>query len=91
MGRSAPKIKYSPNSRCRPSSCLLAVLANFLENRNISSMRRSVSSPDETEESSKYNAQRSIFDKLRSISSGDETVCRMLDITSQTNDFTRRS
>ena len=22
--------KYSPNSRCRPSSCLLAVLAMFL-------------------------------------------------------------
>ena len=48
MGRSAPKIKYSPNSRCRPSSCLLAVLAMFLEDRNISSMRRSVSSRDQT-------------------------------------------
>jgi len=30
MGRSAPKIKYSPNSRCRPPSCLLAVFAMFL-------------------------------------------------------------
>ena len=31
----------------------------------------------------KYDAQRSIFDKLRGVSSGDETLCRMLDITSQ--------
>ena len=30
----------------------------------------------------KYDAQRSIFDELRSISSGDETVCGMLVITS---------
>ena len=54
-------------------------------------MRRSVSSPDETrlkhwEESWKYNAQaqRSIFDELRDVSSGDETLCGMIDITSQT-------
>ena len=36
------------------------------------------------EESWKYDAQRSIFDKLRGVSSGDETLCRMLDISSQT-------
>ena len=24
--------KYTPNSRCRPSNCLLAVLAMFLDN-----------------------------------------------------------
>ena len=29
-----------------------------------------------------YDAQRSIFDELRGILSGDETVCRMLDISS---------
>ena len=32
----------------------------------------------------KYDAQWSIFDELRGVSSGDETLCRMLDITSQT-------
>ena len=32
----------------------------------------------------KYDAQRSIFDELRGVSFGDETLCRMLDITSQT-------
>ena len=31
-----------------------------------------------------YDAQRSIFDELRGVSFGDETLCRMLDITSQT-------
>ena len=36
------------------------------------------------EESGKYDAQRSIFDELQGDSSGDETLCRMLDITSQT-------
>ena len=36
------------------------------------------------EESSKYDAQRSIFDELRGVSSVNETLCRMLDITSQT-------
>ena len=30
-----------------------------------------------------YDAQRSIFDELRGVSSGYETLCRMLDITSQ--------
>ena len=30
----------------------------------------------------KYDAQRTIFDELRGISPGDETVCGMLDITS---------
>ena len=52
---------------------------------NISNMRCSVSSPDETPRRElKYDAQRSIFDELRGVSSGDETLCRMLDITSQT-------
>ena len=40
-------------------------------------MRRSVSSPDETlhwEESWKYDSQRSIFDELQGVSSGDETL-----------------
>ena len=36
------------------------------------------------EESRKYDAQRSIFDELRDVSSGDKTLCRMLVITSQT-------
>ena len=49
---------------------------------NISSTRRSVS-PDETPRR-EHDAQRSIFDELRGASSGDETLCRMLDITSQT-------
>ena len=35
------------------------------------------------EESWKYDAQRSIFDELRGVSSGDEILCRMLDITCQ--------
>ena len=43
---------------------------------NISSMRRSVSSPVEMPR-----------DKLQGVSSGDETLCRMLDITSQTKLF----
>ena len=30
LGLVAQLRKYSPNSRCRPSSCLLAVLAMFL-------------------------------------------------------------
>ena len=38
------------------------------------------------EESWKYDAQRSIFDKLRGVSSGEETLRRMLDITSQTKE-----
>ena len=36
------------------------------------------------EKSWKYNAQRSIIDELRGVASGDETLCQMLDITSQT-------
>ena len=36
------------------------------------------------EESWKYDAQRSILDELRGVSSGDETLRLMLDITSQT-------
>ena len=43
------------------------------------------------EESWKYDAQRSIFDELRGVSSGDETLCRMFDITSQTKSFWRRN
>ena len=39
------------------------------------------------DESGKYDAQRSIFDELQGDSSGDETLCRMLDITSQTKWF----
>ena len=35
----------------------------------------------------KYDAQRSISDELRGVSSGDEAMCRMLDITSQTKWF----
>ena len=56
---------------------------------NISNMRCSVSSPDETprREFKKYDAQRSIFDELRGVSSGDETLCRMFDISSQTKSF----
>ena len=65
----------------------------------ISSMRESVSSPDETrlkdwEESWKYDAQvqRSIFDELRGVSSGDETLCRnaWFYFSNTENDFTRR-
>ena len=36
------------------------------------------------EESWKYDAQRSIFDELRGVSSGDETLCRMFDILHET-------
>ena len=39
------------------------------------------------EESWKYDAQRSIFDELRDVSSVDVTLCPMLDITSQTKWF----
>ena len=42
----------------------------------MSSMRCSVLSPDEMPR-----------DELRGVSSGDETLCRMLDITSQTKSF----
>ena len=53
---------------------------------NISSMRGSVSSPDETlrSELKKYDAQRTIYDELRGVSSSDEMLCRKLDIASQT-------
>ena len=36
------------------------------------------------EESWKYDEQQSIFDKLWGVSSGDETLCQMLDITYET-------
>ena len=39
------------------------------------------------EESWKYDAQRSIFDELRGVSFGDETLCRMFDISSQSKSF----
>ena len=39
------------------------------------------------EESWKYDLQQSIFDELRGVSSDDETLCQMLDITSQTKWF----
>ena len=45
---------------------------------NISNMRRSVSSLDET-------PTREL--KIRGVSSGDETLCRMFDISSQTKSF----
>ena len=51
-------------------------------------MRRGVSSPDETPRRElKYDAQRSIFDELRGVSFGDETLRRMFDISSQTKSF----
>ena len=34
-----------------------------------------------------FHHQRSIFDELRGVSSGDETLCRMFDISSQTKSF----
>ena len=44
------------------------------------------------EESSKYDSQRSIFDELRGVLSGDETLRGMLDITSRKKkDFSRRN
>ena len=40
-------------------------------------MRRSVSSPDETlRREKKYDAQRRIFDELRGVLSGDESLCQ---------------
>ena len=39
------------------------------------------------EESWKYDAQQSIFDEFWGVSSGDESLCQMLDITSQTKWF----
>ena len=53
-------------------------------------MRCSVSSPDQMkhrEESWKYDMQWSIFHKLWDVSSVDETLCQMLDISSQTKWF----
>ena len=55
---------------------------------NISRMRLIVSPPDETlRRELKYDAHRCIFDDLQSVSSGDETLCRMPNITSQTKWF----
>ena len=48
-------------------------------------MRRSDSSPDETQRRElKIRRAAEYFDELRGVSSGDETQCRMLDVTSQT-------
>ena len=41
------------------------------------------------EKSCKYDAQWTIFDELRRVSYGDEILCRMLDITSQTKWFSK--
>ena len=49
----------------------------------VSTMRR----VKQWEESWNYDMQRSTFDELRDLSSGNETLCRMLDITSQTKWF----
>ena len=49
----------------------------------VSTMRR----VKQWEESWNYDTQRSTFDELRDLSSGNETLCRMLDITSQTKWF----
>ena len=45
------------------------------------------------EESWKYDAQRSIFDELRGVTSGDKTLSQMLDvkIRLKQNDFRRRN
>ena len=51
-------------------------------------MRRSVSSPDESPgRELKNDAQRSIFDELRGVSSGDETLHLMFDILLQKRVF----
>ena len=50
---------------------------------NVANMRRSVSSPDETlRRELKIRRAAEYFDELRGVSSGDETLCQMLDITS---------
>ena len=57
--------------------------------RNISNMRCSVSSPDETprRELKIRRAAEYFFYELRGVSSGDKTLCRMFDISSQTKSF----
>ena len=49
-------------------------------------MGRSVSSPDDEtmRRELKIRCTAEYFDDLQGVSSGDETLCRMLDITSQT-------
>ena len=52
---------------------------------NISRLRHTLSSPDKTPRRElKIRRSRSTFDELRGVSSVDETLCRMPDITSQT-------
>ena len=68
------RVPFSGNVFKKLARCVLC---------NISSIRRSVSSPDESlRRELKYDAQRSFFDELRGVSSGNETLCRMLDVTS---------
>ena len=51
-------------------------------------MRRSVSSSHETlRRELKIRRGAKYFDELRGVVSGDETLCQMLDITSQTKRF----
>ena len=51
-------------------------------------MRCSVSLPDETPRRElKIRRAAEYFDELRGVSSGDETLCRMFDISSQTKSF----
>ena len=51
-------------------------------------MRRSVSSPDETPRRElKIRRVAEYFYELRGVLSGDETLCRMFDISSQTKSF----
>ena len=53
-------------------------------------MRRSVSVETQRRELKIRRAAESIFHKIRGVSSGDETLRRMLDITYQTKLFRRR-
>jgi len=70
---------------------LLATCHSLVKQRenlsNLSSMRRSASLPDETlrRELKIQCTASSVFDELQGVSSGDETLCRMLDITSFLN------
>ena len=50
-------------------------------------MRCSVSSPDETPRRELKIRRAAGFDELRGVSSGDETLCRMFDISSQPKSF----
>ena len=59
-------------------SCIKTELYKSIDSSSISSMRSRVCSDHQMkpwEESWKCDAQRSIFDELRGVSSGDETLC----------------